>query len=71
MNIHEFRIRKVNVDGSAFGVSMENGSQVFINSALSKLMRVEHGDLVRAACVQNNKSPDIEWYAEMVEVLEE
>ena len=67
----EFSIRDVMPSGVAYGINMDDADQVFINSTLVDKLQCEVGDDVRAAVMPNNKSDDIDWYAMMVDYIEE
>ena len=67
----EFIIRDVMPSGVAYGINMEDAEQVFINSTLVKKLECEVGDNVRAAVTLNKTSDDIQWYAIMLDYVEE
>ena len=69
--IKEYRVRFVAPEGAAYGINMDTGEEVFINSAITTRMGLELGDLIRAAVVPNNKSENVADYALMAEALEE
>ena len=72
LHIAEFRIRHISEGGSAYAVDMETGEQAFIGShVLAKYTDLEIGDLLRCACEENFKTDSTEWYALVVELIEE
>ena len=67
----EFAIRDVMPSGVAYGINMEDAEQIFINSTLVEKLECEVGDYIKAACTPNKTSDDIQWYAIMLDYVEE
>jgi hypothetical protein len=66
----EFRVRVVAQGGAAYATNLDTGEEVFINAALASADELRVGDYIRAICVPNEKSEDVQWYARVIEVIE-
>ena len=69
LHVANFRIRHISDGGSAFGVDMGTGEQVFVGQHLLKDIELEPGDMLRCACEANYKSDEASWYALVVEPI--
>ena len=66
----EFKVRHIALGGAAYATNMDTGEEVFINSTLAQAEGIEVGDYIRAICVPNEKSDEVQWYARIIEVVE-
>ena len=66
----EFTVRHIAKGGAAYAINMDDGEECFINSTLAAKFEIDVGDEIKVLVVPNEKSDDVQWYAQILTVYE-